>query len=183
MNFLFVLFLMLAGAGVLAYLKAPLALATAATGIGLFVLNGIAAGTLSGLLMFGAWLGWIGMLLLNFDKLRRRYLTAPVFAFFRKSLPAMSQTERDALDAGTVWWDAELFSGAPQWRALRSAGAIAQCEAECPNEASAMTAAASSSRRTASQMQCARTSAARDAAAGRRRVWQADWQAQWTQWT
>ena len=118
MNFLFILFVLLAGFGLLAYLKAPLSIATAAAGVGLLVLSTVAQGVLSGLLMLFAWLGWAAMLLTNFGELRRRYLTGPTFAFFRKSLPTMSQTERDALDAGTVWWDAELFSGAPDWSKL-----------------------------------------------------------------
>lgn len=118
MNFLLIVLILLAGAGVLAYLRAPLSLATAAAGVGLLVLNGFAQGVLSGTLMIVAWIGWAGMLALNFGDLRRRYVTGPVFAFFRKQLPSMSQTERDALDAGTVWWDAELFSGSPQWRRL-----------------------------------------------------------------
>ena len=50
--------------------------------------------------------------------LRRRLFTAPLFAWFRKVLPPMSETERDAIDAGTVWWDGELFSGRPDWNKL-----------------------------------------------------------------
>jgi len=42
---------------------------------------------------------------------------------FRAAMPAMSQTEREALEAGTVWWDAELFSGHPTWAALLKAPA------------------------------------------------------------
>ena len=34
-------------------------------------------------------------------------------AAFRKLMPPMSQTEREAIEAGTVWWDGELFSGKP----------------------------------------------------------------------
>ncbi|MCH8961302.1 MAG: acyl-CoA dehydrogenase family protein [Bacteroidetes bacterium] len=30
----------------------------------------------------------------------------------------MSTTEREALDAGTVWWDADIFSGRPRWKKL-----------------------------------------------------------------
>ena len=30
----------------------------------------------------------------------------------------MSQTEKEAIDAGTVWWDADLFSGKPDWEKL-----------------------------------------------------------------
>ncbi len=50
----------------------------------------------------------------------RRVLIAPVFALFRRLRPAMSRTEKEAIEAGTVWWDAELFSGKPDWRRLRS---------------------------------------------------------------
>ena len=50
--------------------------------------------------------------------LRRRWLSAPVFAAFRRALPGMSQTEREALEAGTVWWEGELFGGDPDWRKL-----------------------------------------------------------------
>ncbi|MBK5007172.1 acyl-CoA dehydrogenase [Pseudomonas sp. S32] len=49
---------------------------------------------------------------------RRKVLTAPVFDWFKRTLPPMSQTEREAIDAGTVWWDGELFSGRPDWRTL-----------------------------------------------------------------
>lgn len=50
--------------------------------------------------------------------LRRQHFTAPLFNWFQKTLPPMSQTERDAIDAGTVWWDGELFSGRPDWEKL-----------------------------------------------------------------
>lgn len=50
--------------------------------------------------------------------LRRRVLVAPLFRRFRTVLPRLSDTERQALDAGTVGWDAELFSDHPDWRAL-----------------------------------------------------------------
>ena len=50
--------------------------------------------------------------------LRRALLTRSIFAVYKKLLPAMSQTEREALEAGTVWWEGELFSGRPNWRKL-----------------------------------------------------------------
>jgi len=50
--------------------------------------------------------------------LRRSILTGPIFAAFKKILPPMSDTEREALEAGTVWWDGELFSGKPDWNKL-----------------------------------------------------------------
>ncbi|MHA6886079.1 acyl-CoA dehydrogenase [Ralstonia pseudosolanacearum] len=85
----------------------------------------------------GAWFGLAGpvataalaivlvlpALLLALKPLRRALITRPVLATFRAILPAMSQTERDAIEAGTVWWDAELFSGRPDWKRLRAAPA------------------------------------------------------------
>ena len=50
--------------------------------------------------------------------LRRALLTGPMFAAYKKLLPAMSQTEKEALEAGTVWWEGELFSGRPNWQTL-----------------------------------------------------------------
>ena len=50
--------------------------------------------------------------------LRRALVSAPALRGFRKVLPPMSDTEREALEAGTVWWDGELFSGRPNWRRL-----------------------------------------------------------------
>ena len=55
---------------------------------------------------------------LLFPDLRRKVLTAPLFGWFQRTLPPMSQTEREAIDAGTVWWDGELFSGRPDWNTL-----------------------------------------------------------------
>lgn len=50
--------------------------------------------------------------------IRRQLITKKILAFFVKSLPNISQTEQDALDAGTVSWDAELFTGKPDWQKL-----------------------------------------------------------------
>jgi acyl-CoA dehydrogenase len=54
--------------------------------------------------------------------LRRRWLSRRVLALFSAILPEMSPTERDAIEAGTVWWDAELFSGRPRWDSLLAHG-------------------------------------------------------------
>ncbi len=50
--------------------------------------------------------------------LRRLILTNQILKIFRKMLPQISQTEQEALDAGTVWWDGDLFSGKPDWNKL-----------------------------------------------------------------
>lgn len=49
---------------------------------------------------------------------RRQWISDPALSWFRKVLPRLSDTEREALEAGTVWWDAELFTGDPDWSRL-----------------------------------------------------------------
>lgn len=61
-------------------------------------------------------------LVLTIKPLRRAWLAKPLLELFRKILPQMSPTERDAIEAGTVWWDAELFSGRPHWDTLLGYG-------------------------------------------------------------
>ncbi len=50
--------------------------------------------------------------------LRRAAITGPVFALYKRILPQVSQTEQEALDAGSVWWDGDLFTGRPDWKKL-----------------------------------------------------------------
>ncbi len=50
---------------------------------------------------------------------RIRWISEPAFKLLKRVIPAISRTEREALDAGTVWWDGELFSGRPRWGRLR----------------------------------------------------------------
>jgi acyl-CoA dehydrogenase len=76
----------------------------------------------------GAWKGFLwlllaGLWLLNLRPLRKAIITRPFMKAYLKLLPPMSQTEREALEAGTVWWDGELFTGAPNWSKLLSARA------------------------------------------------------------
>lgn len=65
--------------------------------------NGIVAVTLMGFLL---------------KPLRRLLISDRLYPIFRKIMPAVSATEQEALDAGTVWWDAAIFSGRPRWRLL-----------------------------------------------------------------
>lgn len=90
-----------------------------------FALAGVAVGLF-------AWLGDAGVLaklllialyggitvLFNVPFIRRTFVSSPLFDFYKSSMPDISQTERDALEAGTTWWDAQLFTGAPQWKQL-----------------------------------------------------------------
>jgi len=76
----------------------------------------------------GVWKGFLwlllaGLWLLNVRPLRKALITRPFMKTYLKLLPAMSQTEKEALEAGTVWWDGELFTGAPRWDKLLAAKA------------------------------------------------------------
>lgn len=57
----------------------------------------------------------------NLPPLRRALISNRLLVWFRKVLPPMSDTEREAIEAGTVWWDAELFTGKPKWGMLLNA--------------------------------------------------------------
>ncbi|MEJ1964162.1 MAG: acyl-CoA dehydrogenase [Gammaproteobacteria bacterium] len=74
----------------------------------------------------GVWRGFLWLMLaslwlLNIRPLRKTVISRRFLKTYRKLLPSMSQTEREALEAGTVWWDGELFTGAPRWSKLLSA--------------------------------------------------------------
>src|SRR6516164_5879231 len=71
--------------------------------------------------------GWLlaaGLFALSFNELRKKYIVLPAYRALKGSMPAISQTEREALQAGTVGWDAELFGGKPNWSKLRRVAPI-----------------------------------------------------------
>ncbi|WP_252108643.1 MULTISPECIES: acyl-CoA dehydrogenase [unclassified Halomonas] len=65
-------------------------------------------------------LGALGVAVAGLPALRRLWLTPRIFAIFKKVAPKVSATERTALEAGSVSWDGQLFSGKPDWNALLS---------------------------------------------------------------
>ena len=101
----------------LAYFQAPILVWTVATGLMLaswaaaFAWSGTATG-----IVFCTFL--VLGVILNINILRRKIVSDRVLAIFRRILPDMTQTEKDAIDAGTVWWDADLFSGKPDWNKM-----------------------------------------------------------------
>ena len=52
------------------------------------------------------------------SSLRRDWITKPIFRMAQRALPRLSDTEREAIEAGDVWWDADLFTGNPDWSKL-----------------------------------------------------------------
>lgn len=102
----------LAAAIALAYRQAAAALWLGAGLIWLAV--GYLCNAVAGLgLSVAAVLVVLPALLLTLKPLRRALLTSKALGLFRTIMPAMSDTERAAIESGTVWWDAELFSGKP----------------------------------------------------------------------
>ncbi len=97
----------------LAYHRFDLRSSTIATGVALAVYTVFGTGgTLWFLLL---WIAFGGMALLNLEGFRRARITAWAFDIYKTILPTLSDTEREALEAGTVGWDGELFTGHPNW--------------------------------------------------------------------
>ena len=106
------------GAIYLAYHRVSLLASTASLGALLFAY-----------FLFGDW-HWLWMLVLiaafgllivpNLLEFRRERITRPALDIYRTMLPSMSDTEKEALEAGNIWWDGELFSGMPDWDKLMS---------------------------------------------------------------
>jgi acyl-CoA dehydrogenase len=72
---------------------------------------------------YGVWKGFLWLMLaalwlFNVRPLRKALITRPFMKAYMRMLPSMSQTEKEALEAGTVWWDGELFSGKPKFEKL-----------------------------------------------------------------
>jgi acyl-CoA dehydrogenase len=100
-----------------AYFALPLiawTIAVALLGWGACALAGFSVTT--NLVLAAAFL--VAAAVLNLAFLRRALITNQILAVYRRILPDMSQTEKEAIDAGTVWWDGDLFSGKPDWDKL-----------------------------------------------------------------
>jgi acyl-CoA dehydrogenase len=98
----------------LAYHSASALVWSVVVGVGLVV--GSVTGAIGGVLAGMVWLAFIAFAVIaNSKALRVALLSSPIFSTYQKLLPQMSSTEQEALEAGTVWWDGDLFSGKPDW--------------------------------------------------------------------
>ena len=76
-------------------------------------------GTFAGAFGIISWLIFLAIVIpLSVTNLRQQYIVAPAFKAFKKVTPTMSETEKSAIDAGTTWWEADLFCGNPNWDKL-----------------------------------------------------------------
>jgi acyl-CoA dehydrogenase len=115
-------FLLFAGGALyLAYERVSLRTATVATAAALIAYTLFGDGSTVWVAIL--WAAFAAIALLNVGVLRLRFVTKPFLRTYRRLLPSMSDTEREALEAGTVWWDGELFTGRPDWHKLLSAKA------------------------------------------------------------
>jgi len=111
------------------YVRVRMSTGTLVTAISMALLS--ASGFASVWLMSLMWVIFLPVaLFINVPNLRRTWLTKKVYKIFQKVLPSMSETERDALEAGNVWWDAQLFSGRPHWQMLFDTPAATLSEEE-----------------------------------------------------
>ncbi|WP_337881565.1 acyl-CoA dehydrogenase FadE [Rheinheimera sp.] len=115
MDVLILLLVLFFTVAVLAYHRASLSLFTAAIAIEL------AVATFTDTVGLASWI--IFALLaapLNIASVRQTYLTKPLLKLYRKIMPEMSSTEKEAIDAGTTWWEGDLFRGSPDWHKLHN---------------------------------------------------------------
>lgn len=97
------------------YFRVSLATTTLAASILMVI------GTSLQIININVWLAFILLTIpVNIVGIRRQIITKPILTLFRKLLPEMSLTEKQAIEAGTTWWDAELFSGKPNWKKLHN---------------------------------------------------------------
>jgi acyl-CoA dehydrogenase len=118
---LFWFLLLFGGAITLAYRRVSLGRSTALAGAALLAYSLFGGGGWLWTLLL--WVLFAGLVALNVTDLRRERITRPLLGMYRKMLPSMSRTEREALEAGTVWWEGELFAGVPRWGKLLGAPA------------------------------------------------------------
>lgn len=122
----FLVFLLTAGA--LAYHRCRLLIWTITLAALLIIVtrvNGVGAGLII------CWLLYLAVMIpLNYLPWRRRFISAPILKIFRNDMPVMSRTEREAIAAGTVTWEGDLFCGAPNWNKLLAMPAAQLTEEE-----------------------------------------------------
>ena len=101
--------------GFMAYSRASLASFTVSFTILMVV------GTFFQVISFFSWILFAVIAIpLNVADIRKQYITNPLLTIFKGIMPEMSNTEQEAIDAGTTWFEAELFRGTPDWKKLHN---------------------------------------------------------------
>ncbi|NMP32491.1 acyl-CoA dehydrogenase [Thalassotalea sp. M1531] len=99
----------------MAYTRAALTTYTLVFGILMIV------GSVFNVVSFIGWLIFAAIALpLNITSFRKEYISKPLLKMFKGIMPEMSRTEKEAIDAGTTWFEADLFRGNPDWAKLHN---------------------------------------------------------------
>ncbi len=125
---LFWLLLFLTVPVTMAYRRVDLGSSTLAIGGALLVYSLIGYGPWFWFLLL--WIFYAVLVVINFTDFRRERITAQLFDVYKSMVPAISDTEREALETGSVSWDGELFTGLPDWANLMSLPAPQLSDAE-----------------------------------------------------
>ncbi|MFT5131612.1 MAG: acyl-CoA dehydrogenase [Gammaproteobacteria bacterium] len=123
-----VLILYVIGATALAFKRASLKVAALTSSLLFFAYLFIGNGSwfCTGILFVSA----LVLCFLCVENFRKNYISKPLFSWYKSALPPISETEREAIDAGTVWWEGEIFTGNPDWDKLLSSGLPSLTEEE-----------------------------------------------------
>lgn len=99
----------------LAYFQTPVIFWTLIVGLVLLLIT--LFGSLGFILLSIAWIFFLAAALFaNLKKLRQQFVMTPLIRILQKRMPAISNTEREAIEAGNVWWEKDLFCGRPDWK-------------------------------------------------------------------
>ena len=112
------LFIFLITIGSAAYFRLPQVIWSGALGIVLFIFTFTGIANLPSLIIIWA-LFLLVVVPINLPRIRQKYISEPLLDVMRNAMPNISQTEQEALDAGKTWWEADLFSGKPDYSKIR----------------------------------------------------------------
>jgi len=104
--------------GSAAYFRLPQVIWSGALGLVLFIFTFSGIANLPSLVIIWA-LFLLVVIPINLPHIRQKYISEPLLDFMRNAMPNISQTEQEALDAGKTWWEADLFSGKPNYSKIR----------------------------------------------------------------
>ncbi|MBV8801726.1 MAG: acyl-CoA dehydrogenase family protein, partial [Gammaproteobacteria bacterium] len=99
------------------YMRAPIIVWTIALGIALILVT-LSARLGAGFLLISWFFYLLAVLFISLKPFRIRYFTHPLTKFLQKRMPPISNAEREAIEAGDVWWEKDLFCGRPPWKKL-----------------------------------------------------------------
>ncbi len=112
-----------------AYLRLPLLAWSLLLAAGLVVFNIFSDAESSQKILL--WILFAAIIIpLNVKPVRLNLFSRAIYRAMKKIMPTISQTEQEALDAGDVWWEAELFSGKPDFSILQNLPAPALTDEE-----------------------------------------------------